>query len=224
MSYPLDSQPRPNAVDSQELIRTVEVPPPAARTQEILSGDILDEAPAVLEFASVLPPPRSPPRRTSGSGVRAAKEPRDMGPWIAGGIAMGVLVSLAIAVVVRIVDARTPYPRTSVTVVQTPARTATASPSLSAAPLASAAASSNGPSLPSLPSVRVDTLPIVPSTRGTLHFTPQARGHRVFVDGLVAGESDGPLDVRCGPHTIKVGSHGEPHPVDVPCGGTIDVK
>jgi hypothetical protein len=221
MSYPLDSQPRPNAVDSQELIRTVEVPPAAARTQEILSGDILDESPAVLEFASVLPPPRSPPRRNARPGALGTKEPRDMGPWIAGGIALGVLVSLSIAVVVRIVDARTPYPRTSVTVVQTPARTATASPSLSAAPLASAAASSNGPSLPS---VRVDTLPIVPSTRGTLHFSPQGRGHRVFVDGIVVGEADAPLDVRCGAHSIKVGSHGEPHPVDVPCGGTVDVK
>jgi hypothetical protein len=174
-------------------------------TGEILAGDILEETPIVPFVASVLPPAMAPPRRAHRLPPPA---PQSIFPWVAGGAAIGLLVSLGIAVAVRIVDARTPYPRTSVTVVQTTTR---------------AAASPTPAPSSSVTSVRVDALPAVSSTRGTLRFSPRARGHRVFLDGVVIGQSDAPLDVRCGRHSLQIGSRGEARMVDVPCGGALDL-
>ena len=50
-----------------------------------------------------------------------------------------------------------------------------------------------------------------------------ATGHRVFVDGRTVGEGANAYRVKCGPHTVKIGSGGKPHAVDVPCGGSINV-
>jgi hypothetical protein len=51
-----------------------------------------------------------------------------------------------------------------------------------------------------------------------------AAGHRVFVDGRVAGEGTATIRVHCGSHTVRVGSAGTEHKLDVPCGGTISVS
>ncbi len=209
------------AVDEQESIRTLEVPvvPVPYATEEILVDDILEELVVAPTVASVLPPPVTPPRRTMGSSAPMTSRPRSIGPWIAGGVAIGVLVSLSVAVLARVVDTRTPYPRTHVDVVQAAGRSASTATPAAASP-AKPPQSASG----DVPSVRVDTLPIVPSTRGTLTFSTQAHGHRVYVDGVVLGESDGLIDVRCGKHAIKVGSHGDTVDVDVPCGSAILVK
>jgi hypothetical protein len=45
----------------------------------------------------------------------------------------------------------------------------------------------------------------------------------VFVDGRYVGDSPGPIKVHCGSHVVKVGSGGNPHTVEVPCGGDVIV-
>ena len=193
--------------DPEEAIRTLERRS-VTGTEELDEFDIVEETPARAYVAS-LPPPRAPLRRT------AAPTPRGMTPWIVGGVAIGILASLGAAVVMRIVDAKTPYPRTSVTVVQATGKSA--GPSAPTPPTQSSAGAS-------IPSVGLDTLPIVASTHGTLRFPASARGHRVFNDGVVQGDTDAPFDVRCGTHSIRVGSRGELRAIDVPCGGTLDVS
>jgi hypothetical protein len=51
-----------------------------------------------------------------------------------------------------------------------------------------------------------------------------ANGHRVIVDGHSVGDAPGPFRVRCGSHTVQLGSAGTPQRVSVPCGGTLTVK
>ena len=62
--------------------------------------------------------------------------------------------------------------------------------------------------------------------KGSIGVPAHAAGHRVFVDGRVAGTPQGPsvpLVVECGPHVVKIGHDGRDQSVDVPCGGRIDV-
>jgi serine/threonine protein kinase len=84
-----------------------------------------------------------------------------------------------------------------------------------AAPVVSAEAPSTAPA-PSAPSIA--------ATDGQIVTPPQAAGHRVFVDGKYAGDSPGPVVVRCGQHTVKIGSNGVPHTLDIPCGGEVSVS
>ncbi len=50
-----------------------------------------------------------------------------------------------------------------------------------------------------------------------------ATGRRIFVDGATVGQTPSPVKVRCGVHTIRIGSAGRPQTVDVPCGGEIEI-
>jgi hypothetical protein len=55
--------------------------------------------------------------------------------------------------------------------------------------------------------------------------TPLSRGgHRLFVDGLVVGETPNPVLVSCGAHVIKIGGAGKEQLIYVPCGGTVTVQ
>lgn len=59
---------------------------------------------------------------------------------------------------------------------------------------------------------------------GTLVLSKSAIGHRRFIDGRV-NESQGlTLEVPCGKHEVRIGSHGTSQVVDVPCGGRIEVR
>jgi hypothetical protein len=51
-----------------------------------------------------------------------------------------------------------------------------------------------------------------------------AAGHRIFVDGKVVGNGTDTVRVKCGSHTIKIGSSGTPQTIDVPCGGSLDLS
>jgi hypothetical protein len=48
-------------------------------------------------------------------------------------------------------------------------------------------------------------------------------GHRIFVDGRVAGETPGTIRVPCGPRAVKIGSGGKVQTVDVPCGARVEL-
>jgi hypothetical protein len=89
---------------------------------------------------------------------------------------------------------------------------AAASASATAADDASAAASASA-----APSASAQ----IPEGFGELSTAGAASGHRIFVDGKVAGETPGTVRVPCGAHTVKLGSGGKPLNVDVPCGGSV---
>ncbi len=51
-----------------------------------------------------------------------------------------------------------------------------------------------------------------------------AKGHRVLVDGKSVGDAPGPFTVRCGAHTVQIGSHGREQKLTIPCGGELAVQ
>jgi hypothetical protein len=59
-----------------------------------------------------------------------------------------------------------------------------------------------------------------------LHGTivPSVKGHRLYVDGKLLGDSAGPVTVECGTRIIKLGSSGVSKSIAVPCGGEIAVS
>ncbi len=60
---------------------------------------------------------------------------------------------------------------------------------------------------------------------GTLVFPIRAKGHRVYLDDRLVGESPKGVDVSCGkPHVVRIGSHGKDEPVTVGCGETLEMK
>jgi hypothetical protein len=169
---------------------------------------------APIEIAPEVPPPGIPAMGESLHSVDVSVDvPRRGGPapWIIGVLALGVLATLGALVAARSLDRQGRYPRSSLTVVQ------------SAPPPEGVTAARAEPST-GIPSVGVDSLPFVSATHGTLRFAPSAHDHRVYVDGVLVGGSNAPLRVRCGEHLVRVGSRGEERSVDVPCGGTVDVR
>jgi len=96
---------------------------------------------------------------------------------------------------------------------------ASAPPSAPSAPFAPFAPSASSAAAP-------PALPPAPAISGTLVVAPTKLPHRVFVDDRVVGESSSAaraFAVRCGEHSIKVGSRGTPQSVTVPCGGSASV-
>ncbi len=98
--------------------------------------------------------------------------------------------------------------------------TATASAPASAAVTASAAPSATASSAATTASVTPPS-----SNEGTIVApAAAAKGHRVLVDGRSVGDAPGPFTVRCGAHTIQLGSHGKEQKLTVPCGGELTVE
>jgi hypothetical protein len=60
---------------------------------------------------------------------------------------------------------------------------------------------------------------------GTVVWPARAADHRIFVDGHRA-KTDGvaPLRLRCGAHSIQIGSSGTAESIDVPCGGEVQLQ
>lgn len=90
---------------------------------------------------------------------------------------------------------------------------ATAVPALSTAPAATAPASA----APGSPPVAIS------DKEGVLRMPARAAGHRVYVDGKVAGHGVDPITVACGRHMVKVGSGDTERTVEVPCGGSVSI-
>jgi tetratricopeptide (TPR) repeat protein len=66
--------------------------------------------------------------------------------------------------------------------------------------------------------------PALDAKSGAILLPKSAKGHRLYLDGHVAGNDATRLVVPCGHHELRIGSHGAPHPVDVPCGGEANVR
>jgi hypothetical protein len=58
-------------------------------------------------------------------------------------------------------------------------------------------------------------------TSGTLLLRRPATAGNVWLDGAKVKEAS--VAVKCGAHEIRVGAHGHPHPIDVPCGGELAI-
>jgi serine/threonine protein kinase len=85
------------------------------------------------------------------------------------------------------------------------------------------AAAKPAEAVPEKPATDAPPKPAVDRQSGLVFPPAAAKGHRVFIDGKVAGEGVGPYKVSCGPHQLKVGSGGKVHAVIVPCGGEAHV-
>jgi hypothetical protein len=59
---------------------------------------------------------------------------------------------------------------------------------------------------------------------GVVVVPKSAVGRRVFIDGEVVDATNSWLEVPCGAHKIQIGSKGSARPIQVPCGGEIEVK
>jgi hypothetical protein len=76
-----------------------------------------------------------------------------------------------------------------------------------------------------LPLVEAPTLelpPIPAATSGAI--VPTVKGHRLYVDGKLIGDSAGAVSLPCGQHTIKLGTAGATKDIAVPCGGEVAVS
>jgi hypothetical protein len=100
-----------------------------------------------------------------------------------------------------------------------------AAPTPSAPVVPSSSSSSDSPS-PAIavpvPTVSVETLPsssVEPNM--TLVTFRAAKDHRIFVDGRVVGSGSEPINIRCGKHTIRIGTHGKSKVTNLPCGGEL---
>lgn len=60
-------------------------------------------------------------------------------------------------------------------------------------------------------------------TTGVVKAKKSGWGHRIYIDGQVAGQGGKDITWQCGSHRIKVGSAGKENTVDIPCGGTVEV-
>jgi hypothetical protein len=61
--------------------------------------------------------------------------------------------------------------------------------------------------------------------KGTVRLPPRASGHRIYVDGRRAQvDESGVLRLLCGRHVIQIGSRGTPEPIDVRCGGELQLQ
>jgi serine/threonine-protein kinase len=58
---------------------------------------------------------------------------------------------------------------------------------------------------------------------GLVQTAGAASGRRIYVDGVVVGQTPEAVKVKCGLHNVKVGSSGKARSVEVPCGGAVSV-
>jgi len=159
-----------------------------------------------------------PPVHATG-GTEPSKAPVSRrANWLLAGAALlatGALVALAVAR--RSAPSAGPAPGTS----PQPALTVD-----SASPIDSdrkdASVPSGGPA--KVPSEAMREKDPDDAEMGTVLLPSRASGHRIFVDGRRA-KTDGvaPLHLHCGRHVVQIGSSGTPEPIELPCGGELQL-
>jgi serine/threonine protein kinase len=87
-----------------------------------------------------------------------------------------------------------------------------------ASPLAAAERQSAAPAPAEAPP------PSPASQRGAIAVPLSRGGHRVWIDGRLAGASPGTFPVTCGGHIVRVGSQGAVQRVEVACGAELTVQ
>lgn len=162
------------------------------------------------------------PAPTPKQATAAALPSRTRTLVLGGGL---LVVVLAAAVVLWPSKPATPAPFPTTQKPQPPAPPTTTVPSTTAKPTVTNLPSATPGVAP--PSVMPSTAPSASQTAGDsygeLSTGPAGRGHRVLFDGHSIGDGPGPFHVRCGAHTVQIGSAGAVQHVEVPCGGTLRV-
>jgi len=187
-------------------------PPPLARPgfASRTSSALILETPNVVTMearASVAPEAR-PPRAESGTAVR----------WVLMGAAAAIVAGVGIGVALGWKERAA----ASVAVASFSSPAPTALPAVSA-PTASVAAAAPTSTASAAAAPAPPPAVALAATTGRLLTAPEEKGHRIFVDGRVAGGGGAPIVVRCGKHAVRVGSRGVVRQVDVPCGGDAPV-
>lgn len=116
-----------------------------------------------------------------------------------------------------------PHDTTTTTTAITPPSSATPPVSVAAVPPPAPAPAPAPDPEPAVTASAKVTLSKPPKTMGTVRVKRSGWGHRVFIDGQVAGQGGKDITWQCGPHRVKVGSAGRESSVDIPCGGTVEV-
>ena len=195
--------------------RTPPPPPPGWTT----SASAKMPAPAPIPVAWM--PAPAQPRAHSGplpSYEDVARPPGRRGLVVA--IVLGLL-ACAGAIVVLTARARP-------TAYSPPAKTTTATASMPAPAPAPAPTPTPAPAPTPAPTPTPTPTPAPAptsstsrATTGTITVPPSQSGHRVWVDNRVVGESPGTFAVRCGWHSVRVGSQGALLNLEVPCDGDV---
>jgi hypothetical protein len=181
-----------------------------------------DQTPQKAPLAATEPAPAT---RTSAAEVRPPTQVEKPNRWVRWLLAGGALV--ATAALVRSEMARESVPPAG----QAP--TSSLEPVVAEAKDAST--SPDGPSGDVSASDIVGGDPPPPAAsgdkgsdgddKGTVRLPPRASGHRVYVDGRrVQVDEDATLRLPCGAHVIQIGSRGTPEPIDVRCGGEVQLQ
>jgi hypothetical protein len=58
-------------------------------------------------------------------------------------------------------------------------------------------------------------------TTGTVRTAGSTPHRRIFVDEMTVGQTPDSVTVRCGMRSVRIGSSGKTHRVEVPCGGEL---
>jgi serine/threonine-protein kinase len=229
-SVPPPAPPVPPAapVPVIEVARTPSPPPPAPELEPIEFAPAVTPAPlpvstpVALEIAVTRAPDPLPIVSVSSRSRR--RRPIYVAVFVVWGLAAIVLTAAA---VVTLREKKThAASAATVTVTHAPTPTTTSTPTLTptasetVAVTASASASATVTAATATATATASTT----DTHGTINLPSSAAGHRVFVDGRVASDGAKPIDVACGHHSVRVGSHGKAQSIDVPCGGAIDLE
>jgi hypothetical protein len=154
------------------------------------------------------------------------------------GTALGAAAALTICVLALVGSARSlragaldaPLPQIAMTAQSSASMTRVASSVQPVAAVSGAAVATAGESVATDPATtnadggaRSDSKPTTSRTSSqALVLLPRSsKGHRIYVDGRVVGSGPEPVTVKCGRHSIKIGSAGKPRIKELPCGGEI---
>jgi serine/threonine-protein kinase len=64
---------------------------------------------------------------------------------------------------------------------------------------------------------------VIAEGTGVLKTAGTAPGRRIFVDEKTLGQTPEAVTVKCGKHSVRLGSTGKPQAVEVPCGGEVTI-
>ncbi len=203
--------------------RTEEARASLARARD-LDRDLFGSAASPVTPATATAPVQAPAQPQAPRPTPAAKPATPATPAKKSS-SIGLVVGLAVALLVVI--GGVVFFRQQGQTGMTPASTASAPPPASAAVPSSDAgadAASRAPAA-AAPGAASAKAPPADKNHGLVHLPKGSAVHRIFVDDKTySASATDQLVVTCGHHEIRIGSHGTARPVDVPCGGEIDLK
>ncbi len=219
----------PNEITLCDLIDMIEEEPlPVGDGVGAHLGDpALDSVARMARAASlaplrIVPSPTPPPARSRSRRPRVVlPPPPSRGTLIATAVVAGLATLACVAVVALIVTVRSRTGRIEPRVLSPSlSDLSTPTPATAHATTSTSVPANASPTAPSAASAspRVDIASLPRPSSGTVIGLP---ARRLWIDGHLAGE--GTAVVRCGPHSVQVGSAGTPRDVDVPCGSSIRV-